>query len=152
MRAARDGSKEIVEMLIKNGADVNLQSLSGWTALVYACKFENIDIAQVLLENGALVNLQDSTGNTALGEACWHGREDIVKLLLKYGADTTIKNNDGKTPYDIAKGNNYIDICEMLEHAEYYKDIDEKNADVEMKSEEETKAAVSRLVKRLRGV
>lgn len=63
--------KDIVESLIKKGAYLDAQSLSGYTPLHYSVKcyhwvhVRHWDIAKLLLEAGADSNLEDFFGNTA---------------------------------------------------------------------------------------
>ena len=86
---------EIAQKLLDKGADVNLQSNEGETALMisvtsYRCKKE---LVHKLLDKGADVNLQDKNGKTALMNV--HEDVEIVKKLLDKGADPTLKDKNG---------------------------------------------------------
>ena len=48
---------DIVRLLIAHGADVNAQSSSGNTPLMYACAGGHEDVVRVLLEAGAHVEV-----------------------------------------------------------------------------------------------
>ena len=50
--ATYSGHKEVVELLIGNGANVNAKS-KGWTPLDIAIEFEHTEIADILRKNGA---------------------------------------------------------------------------------------------------
>ena len=50
--ATYSGHKEIVELLIANGANVNTKA-KGWTPLDIAIEFEHSEIADILRKNGA---------------------------------------------------------------------------------------------------
>ena len=55
---------EIVEMLIKAGADLNVTDKNGKTALFYAQASGNDDIVNMLIENGADTSIKDIEGKT----------------------------------------------------------------------------------------
>ena len=57
---------EIIELLIKNKANVNAKDLCGQTPLMPACYLANYDIVKMLIDNGADLNAQDIDGNNAL--------------------------------------------------------------------------------------
>jgi ankyrin repeat protein len=88
--AARDGCKEMAEILLENGADVNSlpSENSGATALQFAAIAGFLGIAYLLMENGADVNAAPAAtnGRTALEGAAEYGRIDMVQLLLNAGA------------------------------------------------------------------
>ncbi len=86
-------SQESLEILIKAGANLNIQNKQGQTALVYAIeehqKF-NKDIVEravkVLLEAGADPNIEDNNGDSALDIASLKGMVWIARLLKQHGA------------------------------------------------------------------
>jgi ankyrin repeat protein len=59
MFAAGRGHREVVELLLKNGANVNAKAADGWTALVRAADRGHRKVVEVLLKNGADVNAKD---------------------------------------------------------------------------------------------
>ena len=64
--AAGEGHKEIVELLIAKGANVNTKTDEGSTPLHSATANEHENIAELLIEKGADVNAKDNKGRTAL--------------------------------------------------------------------------------------
>jgi len=72
--AARWGSKGIVQLLVANGADVNIQG--GIVELLRAAAlWSNESIVQLLLDEGADVNAQvGNVGNALEAAACFRNR------------------------------------------------------------------------------
>ena len=96
-------SASLCEFLIKNGADVEVKDVDGWTALIFAEHDNCRVIAKTLIENGANVNVQDNSGWSPLMYACEDCHEDMVELLVENGAQISMKDNWGKTAIDIAE-------------------------------------------------
>ena len=105
------GSKEGVESLIRNGADVNAKyddddsdDEANLTPLAMAVSTGNQAIVRLLLEEGADVDAEiDEDGVTALHLAVFMGEEAIVRLLLEKGADINAQEDDeGMTPLHLA--------------------------------------------------
>ena len=92
-KASRFGFIEFVEMLLKNGA--NMEDGDHATALMTASWHGHLKIARMLLDKGANVNAADKWYETALSSASTNGHNDLVKMLLKEGADVNAKNNAG---------------------------------------------------------
>ena len=109
LKSAKD-----IEVLIQQGADVNVQVNSGCTALIIASYFGREDVVGILLQNGADVNHKDDYGRTALIWASMEGHKETVQLLLDRGADVNHKNNDGYTALMKASSHARKDIVQML--------------------------------------
>ncbi len=96
----------IGKLLLKYGADPNIQDINGRTALHKALTNNNSMLVRYLLEHGADPNIQDYNGRTVLFSIsyAWCAR-DKLRILLEYGANTNIQNNDGLTFWNIAERN-----------------------------------------------
>ncbi|CAI4213923.1 unnamed protein product [Parascedosporium putredinis] len=69
VRAAQQGSLDIVKLLLENmeEVDVNVRDERGRTAISYAAQSGSVDIVQPLLQRNADMNIQDNEGHTAVG-------------------------------------------------------------------------------------
>jgi uncharacterized protein len=72
---------DVLDILLKKGADVNTKDSTGYTALIYASGKDNVDIVKKLLAKGANVNAKTYDGRTALMIAKEQGYSDIEELL-----------------------------------------------------------------------
>ena len=91
MRAAQNGHAQIVELLLKRGAHINLHTSRGSTALSTAACCGNERMVEMLLQHGAELNPQDSAAWSALAAAAKGGNERVVDLLLRRGAETDLQ-------------------------------------------------------------
>lgn len=112
--ASSVGFKDIIQMLINNGAVINQQNNEKRTALMASVKSNNIDILETLISNGANVNLQDNLGFTALMYASKEGKIDMVKILLQNGANPNITNYNITTALIYAAKNGHKEIVQIL--------------------------------------
>ena len=114
--AAKNGHKEMVDLLLAKGAQVDVRrGFSGGTPLGYAAEEGHKEIAELLIAHGADVNARNSAGDTPLHYAAEIGRKDIADLLIARGANVNAKDNNGQTPLDIAMIRNRTNIAELLE-------------------------------------
>lgn len=106
LRAAScNGYSQIVELLLRNGANVNAQDEELDTALYLACRFGgNADTVRVLFDYGAKVIEKGGNNMYALHAASRHRNSKIVELLLKNGADVNARDEDNETALYIACG------------------------------------------------
>jgi len=113
--SAFGGYKEITEMLIKNGADVNFRDAFGIAPMHGAARTNYPEIVQILIDNKANVNLPTTDGKeTPLHYAAKYNNPDVVKLLLSKGADKSAKDAGGMTPYEAAKKDNADKVLDLL--------------------------------------
>jgi ankyrin repeat protein len=111
MLAALKGHKNLVEKLIKRGADVNK---TGWTPLHYAASSGQLSIISLLLEHSAYIDAESPNGTTPLMMAAMYGTPAAVKLLLQEGADVQLKNQQGLTALQFAQRGNRPDSVEVM--------------------------------------
>ncbi|KAG2465807.1 TNKS1 protein, partial [Polypterus senegalus] len=105
--------KQVAELLLRKGANVNEKNKDGLVPLHNACSYGHYEVAELLVRHGASVNVADLWKFTPLHEAAAKGKYEICKLLLKHGADPTKKNRDGNTPLDMVKEGD-TDIQDLL--------------------------------------
>ena len=95
------GSAEIVEFLIKEGADMKARLGEDMEALtpLLLINFDNplaLEILNVLIENGADINQVDNYKRSLLHEYFWSSEQ--IETLVKLGADLNSSDLDGSTP------------------------------------------------------
>lgn len=137
----RTSNIDVVEELIKRGANLEIQDDYKKTALFYAVASDKGDIVKLLIENNAQitpdvfveavrhedimklfikyfpkidVNMKDSLGQTALMEAVRTGNLSLIGLLLGYGADINVKDNKGDTPLLLAVQHGNLNVVKLL--------------------------------------
>ncbi|XP_044232265.1 kinase D-interacting substrate of 220 kDa B isoform X3 [Thunnus albacares] len=117
MLAAEQGSLEIVQELIRRGANVNLDDVDCWSALISAAKEGHVDVVKELLENSAYIEHRDMGGWTALMWAAYKGRVEVTTILLEHGANpNTTGQQYSVYPIIWAAGRGHADIVKLLLH------------------------------------
>uniref|UniRef100_A0A3P8PZV0 KAP NTPase domain-containing protein n=1 Tax=Astatotilapia calliptera TaxID=8154 RepID=A0A3P8PZV0_ASTCA len=114
MLAAEQGSLEIVQELIRRGANVNLDDVDCWSALISAAKEGHVEVVKELLENSAYIEHRDMGGWTALTWAAYKGRVEVAKLLLEHGANPNTTGQYSVYPIIWAAGRGHADIVKLL--------------------------------------
>ena len=84
--AALSNAYEVAEVLLKNGAKVNVSDYDDRTPLHYAALSNAYEVAEVLLKNGAYVDVSDSIGFFGKGPIAYADGK-TAKLLLRYSSD-----------------------------------------------------------------
>ncbi|KAJ0422520.1 ankyrin repeat-containing domain protein [Aspergillus carlsbadensis] len=138
--AVENGNLQLMDMLLKHGADVNgaPASYAGATALQLASIKGFIGIARRLIDLDARVNAPGAGehGRTALEGAAEAGRTDVVEMLLQAGAARLDEVDDEQytNAADLATGNGHAAILNLLsahdpEWWEEYKHLDDDETD-----------------------
>ncbi|KAF5300066.1 hypothetical protein FQA39_LY11258 [Lamprigera yunnana] len=113
--ACAGGHEELVELLIKRGADIEHRDKKGFTPLILAATAGHEKIVEILLNNGADIEAQsERTKDTPLSLACSGGRYEVVELLLNRGANKEHRNVSDYTPLSLAASGGYVNIIKLL--------------------------------------
>ena len=101
---------EIVELLIKKGANLNsIKNKYGdkFVPLKLACEKQNLKIIKILIKNGADANIAGYEGRTALFDAieATFANKEIIRYLIKNGADIFKEDDKGISPLIFAQSN-----------------------------------------------
>ena len=104
------------KLLLKRGAEVNVQGSWDLSPLMEACAMNNADLVRVLLYADANVNAQSNEFNlgTPLMIAARKGDVDTVNLLLGFGADVNIRTQYGYTALHFAVSTGNPQLVKLL--------------------------------------
>uniref|UniRef100_A0A671N963 Kinase D-interacting substrate of 220 kDa n=1 Tax=Sinocyclocheilus anshuiensis TaxID=1608454 RepID=A0A671N963_9TELE len=115
MLASEQGSLEIVQELIRRGANVSLDDVDCWSALISAAKEGHVEVVKELLENSAYIEHRDMGGWTALTWASYKGRVEVSTVLLEVGANpNTTGQQYSVYPIIWAAGRGHAEIVKLL--------------------------------------
>jgi ankyrin repeat protein len=117
VRAALAGDVQVMHLLLAHGADPEIPTAAGVTALMAAAgvgwvprqtytesKESLLAAVELCVEKGANINAATSKGYTALHGAAYRGSDEIVQFLMQKGAKLDAKDSEGRTPMTLAEG------------------------------------------------
>ena len=88
INAVEQGHKEMVELLISNGAKLETENFSGRTPLMLAIKGGHKEIVELLISKGVDLEAKDNGGNNSLDLAILGEKKEIAEILRKNGIET----------------------------------------------------------------
>ncbi len=112
--AASYGQKNIIELLLNAGADINKCDDVNKTTPLMSAVIADRDCAILLLDRSADMEKKNSIAQTALMIAASLGKDEMVKLLLDRGADVHVGNDSGYTPLRVAAYYGKAKAAELL--------------------------------------
>jgi uncharacterized protein len=117
VRAALSADVPLMKLLLSKGADPNIATFNGTTALMAAAGVNwvigqtysespamYLEAVKLCLELGGDVNAVNAMGLAAVHGAANRGSDDIIELLARNGARLDIKDKEGRTPVTWAEG------------------------------------------------
>jgi len=117
---------DIVELLLKHGADITAKSDGGWTPLHNACELGSEKIVRILIEAGSDINAKLLNGMTPLHLAAQGGHLAAVKCLLeRKDIKKAVRDTFGSTPFLRAAQNRHKDIVSLLAPFNHMESISE---------------------------
>ncbi|KAL7791573.1 ankyrin repeat-containing domain protein [Trichoderma ceciliae] len=114
MTAAVYGNKDIVELLLEKGANIEAQTLYNQTSLLFATEIGDASIIRLLLANGASLETKDFWNRTPLIMAIQRGLKNIIDLFIEHGADINMAIQQHFTPLTFAIMEGDKNILEFL--------------------------------------
>jgi ankyrin repeat protein len=117
MYAVAKDRKEVVDLLLDAGADINESDVTVGSALTWAAYYDREELVADLLERGADPNVVNNVGGTPLIVAATKGSTRIVQMLLDHGADPAAKSKDGKNALQWAQAAHRADVVKVLQDA-----------------------------------
>ena len=114
MSASKNGHKEVIELLLENGADINSRGMYGQGAL-------NVEPPRAIRKWSSCSWIveptlmpQTNTYQTALMCASLKGHTEVVETLLASGADINVKTRKGFTALSLASEQGHEKVVEIL--------------------------------------
>jgi ankyrin repeat protein len=117
IRAALSGDIEVMRLLLAHGADPNIATAQGSTALMAAAginwipaqtytrpEADYVDAVKLCLERGADVNATNTLKLAAIHGAANRGWVSIIQILAAHGARLDTPDVGGRTPMTFAEG------------------------------------------------
>lgn len=101
-------SEQVVDVLLKNGADPNLVNLDGDGAIHYACKSGKTYVLMMLLDATVSPNQANKAGETPLDVAAKYNMLEIVSFLVDHdksviSSTSSLRNATRSGKHDVAK-------------------------------------------------
>lgn len=112
--AVINANREMIQLLIAAGADVNATNSSGETPLMMLDSDATADLTWDLINAGAKVNTRDKQGNNALMHAASVNNIELLKTLLEAGAQVNDKNKAGATALMLAASDGMVNNVRAL--------------------------------------
>jgi uncharacterized protein len=116
MRAARAGDTAVIRLLLAHGADPQVTTKDGNTALMFAAgvgyrdkntrgtERDALEAVKTFVDAGLDLRSVNTRGETALHGAADRGADTVVQFLVDRGAELNVKSKQGFTPLDVAMG------------------------------------------------
>jgi ankyrin repeat protein len=82
---------EIAKSFFPFVSDINEKHITGYTALITACKIGNYELIKLLLENGADPNITDNDNQTAIETLI---KNNHLKCIGLFKADALVRKSD----------------------------------------------------------
>jgi ankyrin repeat protein len=105
VRAAANGSLDVVRLLLAFGADANAAEGDGQRALhvvTGADMYRAVAVTKLLVDHGADPKATDAFGETPMHKAAEHDSTEVVDFYAARGVDLDAPNDWGATPLDRA--------------------------------------------------
>ncbi|XP_067659906.1 putative ankyrin repeat protein RF_0381 [Haliotis asinina] len=125
LTAAAEGHKEVVELLVSEGAKVSLLDIRGNSILHLACRGGHVEVVKYVVSQDLVdINSRNKKGMTPVMMAAGRGHQEVVGLLMNprmaYTARLAALIMDSKTPPKLgARGGLNFQITPLLANDDF---------------------------------
>nr|XP_057927839.1 death-associated protein kinase 1 [Doryrhamphus excisus] len=112
--AAGCGNIQIIEVLMRKGAEIQANDKSGANAIYYAARHGHVDTLKFLHGRKCPLDVQDKSGETALHVAARYGNVDVVSYLCSIRANPDLSDREKETPLHCAAWHGYSAVARAL--------------------------------------
>lgn len=125
--AASHGHSEIIFLLLKSKATINIRDRYNDTPVDCAIHQEHYEIAKLLISHGGIWNNDSEMACQILCYQIVDRRMTDIQYLIDLGINANATDYDNRTPFHIATSGNHIDIVKLLLKKTEYLNIRDYN-------------------------
>uniref|UniRef100_A0A4W4E428 non-specific serine/threonine protein kinase n=1 Tax=Electrophorus electricus TaxID=8005 RepID=A0A4W4E428_ELEEL len=108
------GNVQIIDVLMKKGAEIQALDKSGANAIYYAARNGHVQTLKFLHEKKCPLDIQDKSGETALHVAARYGNVDVVQYLCSIRANPNLTDREQEVPLHCAAWHGYSAVARVL--------------------------------------
>ncbi|KAJ5302116.1 hypothetical protein N7508_006979 [Penicillium antarcticum] len=112
--AAHCGKDDVVELLIRHHARLDVPDGSGWTALHLAASRGHCGVISLIMEEGSIAEVPNYQGRTALRVAVDRSQHEALQVLLMHNAKVNMRAENQMTALHVAAKQGDAEIVHML--------------------------------------
>ncbi|XP_063769832.1 death-associated protein kinase 1 [Pseudophryne corroboree] len=112
--AAGCGNIQMLELLIRRGAHIDVQDKAGSNALYWASRHGHVETLKFLHQNKCPLDVKDKSGETALHVAARYGHVEVIQYLCSIGSHPDIQDKEDETPLHCAAWHGYYPVAIAL--------------------------------------
>ena len=113
--AATRGFLSISQLLLENGADINIENKEdGQFPIMAAVSKGHVQVLEFLYKSGANIDCLNSSGQSLLHLAVLKSKMDCLNYLLKQGINMEAVDREGRTALHLAASCGKLEICRKM--------------------------------------
>ncbi|XP_052902764.1 E3 ubiquitin-protein ligase mind-bomb isoform X2 [Anopheles moucheti] len=112
--ASQNGHLEVIEILLRHSADVEIEDKDGDRAVHHAAFGDEPGVMGMLAKAGADLNARNKRRQTALHIAVNKGHFNVVKTLLELNCHPSLQDSEGDTPLHDAISKEHDNMLALL--------------------------------------
>ncbi|XP_069481814.1 death-associated protein kinase 1 [Ambystoma mexicanum] len=112
--AAGCGNIQMIELLVRRGARIDIQDKAGSNAIYWASRHGHVETLRFLHRSECPLDVKDKSGETALHVASRYGHVDVVQFLCSIGSHPDLQDKEEETPLHCAAWHGYHLVAKAL--------------------------------------